>query len=113
MHHVNELFEIFKYKSNRLREDINNKKKIVELIDSVTIIHWWLCQLCLYQRGSAAIANILMQVLFKIAGLESSGFKSGICIDLEAVFQPYDSYRESIYDLFCVHPKAWKTNFED
>jgi hypothetical protein len=111
--HLESLFKEYKVNCQHMHEDSSDMQKRFKLIDTITLMHWWLCQLCLFQRGSAAIANIFMQVLFKVAGLESSGFKSGICIDLEAVFQPYESYRESIYDLFCVHPKAWKIKFED
>jgi hypothetical protein len=97
-------------KCKELSKDPRNMAKKIDTIKDICSTHWWLCHLCLYQRGSASISNMFMFTLFQIAGLKPCGIKTGICIDLEALFQPQDSYLESFNSLFAISPERWETN---
>ena len=91
-----------------LSKDPTNTVNRLEVVGLVTSIHWWLCQLCLFARGSASIANMFMYTLFQIAGLNPSGVSPGVCLDLEALLQDQDSYVESVGSLFCTPPERWE-----
>jgi|GEM_PF-6915470 len=69
-----------------------------DFVRNLARIHWWLAQLCLFHRGSASIAEILIQGIAAFRGY-SSQWKSGTLPNLEAIPRNLEAFRELYLDL--------------
>lgn len=56
-----------------------------KLLACLAHIHWWLAQLMLFERGSAAITEVLIQAIAAAKGFPNSHWEKGILPDLEAI----------------------------
>jgi hypothetical protein len=66
--------------------------ELVELQRKVAELHWWLAHAMPYQRGSAAIADMLTKVIWRHRAVRVFRWNPGIVPDLEAFMLPLQEY---------------------
>lgn len=55
-------------------------------------VHWWLAQLTLFCRGSAAISEIFVQAVARAVGFPHSAWAPKIMPDIEAMYRPLQEF---------------------
>jgi hypothetical protein len=84
----------------------HDQKGLETVIKEVGALHWWLVQACPYQRGSAAIAKMMICALLKYHGIEPGGF-GDIEPDCMALIQNPDEFIGNYSNLMRCPPPCW------
>ena len=72
-----------------------------ELTHKIAIFHWWLCHATLYKRGSAAIADMFVKLLWTYHQYYTGPWKINCFPDCEALITPNpEEFAENYLGLF-------------
>lgn len=95
--HIFEIFDSFKKSFNH--EDIK-KEQLDSVNDHIAEIRWILAHATPWDRGSDAIANILMRAMYKSLGIKSYPLQKNISLDLEAFCTELTDYKKNFTKYF-------------
>lgn len=87
-----------------IKHDIK-PENMKEFNETVAEIRWHLAHSTPFVRGSDAIANTLMRVMYKSAGIKSYPLKKGVSLDLEAYCTNLEKYKDTFTDFFVKKPQ--------
>lgn len=87
-----------------IKNDIK-PENMKEFNDTVAEIRWQLAHSTPFVRGSDAISNTLMRVIYKSAGIKSYPLKKGVSLDLEAFCTNLEEYKAKFTDFFIKKPQ--------
>ena len=107
--HINNVFEhIFKAYDN-FKSKFNSKdvkaSQLQEINENIGGIRWLLAHATPWERGSDAIANVLMRAMYKSLGIKTYPLKKRISLDLEAFCTDFNVYKKNFGDYFEKPPK--------
>lgn len=84
----------------------NVKNEDLEKVNStIAEIRWLLAHSTPWMRGSDAISNVFMRVMYKAIGIKSYPLKKGISLDLEAYCTELKEYKAKFSEYFEKPPK--------
>lgn len=88
-----------KYNSLHDRDTVDTIEKIRDIAE----IHWWFAHAMFFHRGSAAATKILIEALFRLAGLEVTAWNTEP--DCEALIEPsINDYQNNYQQFVCLSP---------
>jgi hypothetical protein len=67
---------------------LDPKTPVKETVELVGELHWWLAQAMPYERGSAAIVDMLTKSIFLRRGIQVTPYQRGVVPDLDAFAEP-------------------------
>lgn len=107
--HINNVFEhIFKAYDN-FKSKFNSKdvkaSQLQEINENIGGIRWLLAHATPWERGSDAIANVLMRAMYKSLGIKTYPLKKRVSLDLEAFCTDFNVYKKNFGDYFEKPPK--------
>jgi len=104
----NALDEVFKLSNNIYPKYVHTAVKpenLPEVNSNIAEIRYILAHATPWLRGSDAISNAFMRVLYKSIGIKSYPLKKGISLDLEAFCTTKDDYKKKFLSFFEKEPK--------
>ena len=87
-----------------IRKDVK-PKNMDEINNIVAEIRWILAHATPWLRGSDAISNVFMRVIYKAIGIKAYPPAKGISFDLEAYCRNLDDYKANFTSFFEKPPK--------
>ena len=100
--HIFEIYKSFRTKFNYKDVNISQMQEINEHIGG---IRWLLAHATPWERGSDAIANVLMRAMYKSLGIKTYPLKKRVSLDLEAFCTDFNVYKKNFGDYFEKPPK--------
>ena len=79
------------YKRQSQLDDVNN---------DIAEIRWIMAHATPWERGSDAISNVFMRVMYKSLGIKSHPLKKGISLDMEAYCTELGDYKKRFPEFF-------------
>ena len=67
---------------------VTPEARLVELNEKVGHLHWWISQVCPFERGSAAAADMISAGLYRAQGFDRPSWKPGVSADVAALTTP-------------------------
>lgn len=84
-----------KYIHNEVQQENMN-----EINETVAEIRWIMAHATPFSRGSDAIANVFMRVMYKAIGVKSYPLQKGVSLDLEAYCTELEEYKKRFSEYF-------------
>ena len=72
---------------------------------TIAEIRWLMAHSTPWMRGSDAISNVFMRVMYKSIGIKSYPLKKGVSLDLEAYCTELEEYKKKFTEYFSKPPK--------
>ena len=82
-----------------------NENDLTEINNSIAEIRWILAHTTPWSRGSDAISNVYIRVLFKALGIKCYPLKKGISLDMEAFCTELSDYKKKFPTYFKKAPE--------
>ncbi len=99
----NSLDKVFKLCNKIFPKYINKevkKKDMTKVNENIAEIRWILAHATPWSRGSDAISNVFMRVMYKAIGVKSYPLKKGVSLDLEAYCTELEEYKKRFSEYF-------------
>ena len=81
-----------------------NQDGAENLVKDIAEIHWLMAQAAPFERGSAAIAEMMAKIALLHHDLEFTAWKPGIMADIEAMRTPLEDFKSNYKNLFIRPP---------
>ncbi|MBF0207229.1 MAG: ankyrin repeat domain-containing protein [Oligoflexia bacterium] len=95
--HLRQLFREVMNKQEYSRTFPSDPSRISRLDNKVAEIFWWLSQSMLYYRGSAAITDMLRNIIYQYHGYNAGKWKQDVCGDCYALSTPWIDEFQKLY----------------
>lgn len=100
--HIFILYKEFKDSFNS--KDVT-EAQLPEINSKIAEIRWLLAHATPWERGSDAIANVLMRAMYKALGIKTFPLKKGVSLDLEAYCTEMADYKKNFANYFEKSPQ--------
>lgn len=81
------------------------KKDMDEVNETIAEIRWIMAHATPWTRGSDAISNVFMRVIYKAIGVKAYPLKPGVSLDLEAYCTELEDYKKRFCEYFTKPPE--------
>lgn len=101
----NHLSEIYKDFSKFTKIDVQ-QEHLPKINDQIATMRWILAHSTPWERGSDAIANVLMRAMYKSVGIKSYPLAKGVSLDMEAYCTNLADYKKNFTNYFAKPPEV-------
>lgn len=102
--YVNSALKLIIGKYNSFTDKYNAKNiqtsQLTDVNNDIAEVRWIIAHATPWERGSDAISNVLMRVMYKSLGIKSYPLKKGVSLDMEAYCTELDDYKKRFPEFF-------------